>query len=158
LTPFIERLLGNARYIIGRSASIDYETYRKNFFVDPAPIQIFSFEGLHGASLYFEEFDRALAYYTEVLGPPAYVEEEYTRGWQLDNTWLTLLLAREGNPRNAEINLVMSSAQEAERLQAAFIAAGGAGPSPSDALIFVPIRICPVIDPFGMQIMNYAAL
>ena len=31
---------------------MDYETYRKHFFADPAPEQRFGFAGLHGLTLF----------------------------------------------------------------------------------------------------------
>ena len=52
----------------------------------------------------------------------------------------------------------MKTPKEAERLQAAFIEAGGTGPGPSDQLIYEPIRSCPVRDPFGTDILIAAPL
>jgi len=48
--------------------------------------------------------------------------------------------------------------QESEALQRAFIAAGAKGPAPSDQLMYVPVRSCPVTDPFGVDVMIFAAL
>ena len=131
---------------------MDYESYRKAYFVDPQPVPKFNFDGLHGAALYFTEYEKAIAYYTEVLGPPAYVEGEFTHGWRLGSIWLTLFPAKTGNPQNAELILQMATPAEADRLQAAFIAAGGSGEPPSDQLMFEPLRFCGVIDPFGTQL------
>jgi hypothetical protein len=128
---------------------MDDETYRRQYFVDPAPEPQYGFEGLHGTTLYFADYATAVDYYRRVLGPPAYVEGAGTHGWRLGNTWLTLLEGGSGHPRNVEITLVMTTAAEAERLQAAFIAAGGQGQAPSDQLMYAPIRYCPVSDPFG---------
>ncbi len=33
-----------------------------------------------------------------------------------------------------------------------------AGPAPSDQLMYKPVRIYPVVDPFGVDIMIFAAL
>ena len=52
----------------------------------------------------------------------------------------------------------MQSPAEADRLHAAFIAAGATGPAPSDQLMYEPVRFCPVIDPFGTEILVYAPL
>jgi hypothetical protein len=52
-----------------------------------------------------------------------------------------------------EVMLVMQTAAEAERLQAAFIAAGGQGETPGDQLMYEPVRYCPVRDPFGTNIL-----
>jgi hypothetical protein len=52
----------------------------------------------------------------------------------------------------------MDSPQEAERMQQAFITAGGEGPESQDALMYEPVRVCPVRDPFGTQIMIYSLI
>ena len=132
---------------------MDYESYREKYFTKPAPEQRYGFKGLHGATLYFEEYESAVSYYSQVLGQPAYVEGEGTRGWRLGNTWLTLLKVTMGNPQNIELNIVMETPKEADRLQAAFIAAGGQGEAPSDELMYEPVRFCAVQDPFGTQIL-----
>jgi catechol 2,3-dioxygenase-like lactoylglutathione lyase family enzyme len=132
---------------------MDYDSYREKFFTQPAPDPRFKFRGLHGTTLYFSDFEAAVDYYTRVLGEPAYVEGAGTRGWRLGNTWLTLLKGKTGNPQNMELNIVMLTPGEADRLQAAFIAAGGAGESPSDELMYEPVRYCAVQDPFGTNIL-----
>ncbi|MEM7118726.1 MAG: VOC family protein [Chloroflexota bacterium] len=137
---------------------MDYETYREQYFVEPAPEQRFGFEGLMGAVLFFAAYETAVSFYEQVLGPPAYVEGDSTKGWQLGATWLTLLRGRKGDPSNVEIPVVMSSPAEAERLQQAFVAAGATGVPPSDQLMYWPVRSCPVRDPFGTNIMIYSRL
>lgn len=132
---------------------MDYESYRKAYFVDPQPEQRFSYKGLHGVTLYFQDYDDAIVYYTRVLGPPAYVEGTGTRGWQVGDTWLTLLKGAKGNPANLAINFVMATPAEAERLQRAFIEAGGTGEPPSDQIMYAPVRYCSVRDPFGTDIL-----
>ncbi|MDJ0757251.1 MAG: hypothetical protein QNJ45_27205 [Ardenticatenaceae bacterium] len=137
---------------------MDFDRYRQNFFANPFPESRFQFNGLLGTTLYFEEFQAAIAYYTEVLGPPGYVEGESTRGWRIGQTWLTILQGNRGNPQNVEIQIVMATPAEAENLQAAFISAGGAGDPPSDQLMYEPIRYCSVTDPFGTRIIIFSAL
>jgi uncharacterized glyoxalase superfamily protein PhnB len=137
---------------------MDYDTYRKRFFAEPGLQPRFGFAGLYGAVLYFRDFPAAIDYYQRVLGPPAYVEGEDTRGWQIGNTWLTLIRGETGNPQNVEVLFVMNSIQEAERLQAAFIEAGGEGEAPSDQLMYEPVRYCPVRDPFGTHILIFCSL
>lgn len=132
---------------------MDYESYRKKNFVEPPPESRFEFLGLHGTTLYFSDYEAALSYYTAVLGPPVYVEGQGTRGWRIGNTWLTLLKGSSGGPQNMELNFVMQTPREADRLQAAFIAAGGQGEPPSDQLMYEPVRYCPVVDPFGTNIL-----
>ncbi len=55
---------------------MDYAHYREKFFVDPPPESRFEFRGLHGATVYFSDYEAAVNYYTRVLGPPTYVEGE----------------------------------------------------------------------------------
>jgi hypothetical protein len=103
--------------------------------------------------LFFSDYEAAVSYYTQVLGEPAYVEGSGTRGWQLGDTWLTLLKGKTGNPQNMELNIIMQTPEEAERLQSAFLSAGGHGEAPSDELMYVPVRYCAVQDPFGTNIL-----
>jgi len=132
---------------------MDYESYRKSNFADPRPIPRFEFTGIFGITLYFEEFERAVDYYSRVLGPPAYVEGEGTRGWAIGSGWLTLLRGGKGSPRNTEVTFVMQTPEQADRLQAAFVAAGGEGSEPTDTLMYEPVRYCPVQDPFGTDLL-----
>lgn len=55
---------------------MNYEAYRRNFFVELQPKSRFKFRDSFGVTLYFEAFDAAVKYYEQVLGPPRYVE-----GW-----------------------------------------------------------------------------
>jgi len=135
---------------------MDLTTYRQRFFADPAPAPRFAFHGVHGVTLYFADYDAAVAFYARVLGPPAYAEGDDTRGWPLGDSWLTLLKGGDGAPRNVEVAIVMASTAEAERLQAAFIAAGGMGATPRDALMYEPVRLCPARDPFGTDVLIYS--
>lgn len=137
---------------------LDFEAYRRANFVEPAPEPRFAIRGVHGATLYFAEYERAVHFYTEVLGPPGYVEGTGTRAWRLGDTWLTLLAGGDGHPTNTEVPIVTTTPGEAERLHAAFLAAGAVGESPSDQLMGEPIRYCPVTDPFGTDILVYARL
>ena len=99
-----------------------------------------------------------MAYYERVLGPPGYVEGAGTKGWRIGSGWLTLLQGKDGNPRNVEITFQMETPAEAERLQQAFVEAGGKGAAPSDQLMYVPVRSCPVIDPLGTELLIVSAL
>ena len=137
---------------------MDYETYRKNYYTTPEPKQRYPFTGDFGATLFYQDYAAAVSYYERVLGPPAYVEGEGTRGWRIGKGWLTLLKGEAGNPRNLEITFVVATPKEAESLQRAFIEAGGAGPAPSDALMYEPIRYCAAADPFGVDLLIISPL
>jgi len=137
---------------------MNFKEYQKAYFSDPIPEPGFRFSGSFGVTLFFEEFDSAVKYYQQIIGPPAYVEGEGTRGWQIGSGWLTLLQGKSGSPRNVEVTLQMETPEEAERLQRAFIKAGGEGSAPSNQLMYEPIRSCPVIDPFGTEILIISPL
>jgi len=137
---------------------MNYEEYKKAYFVEPAPESKFDFVGLHGVALYFNDYDTAVTYYTKVLGKPAYVEGKFTNGWRIGNLWLTLFPSNSGGPQNAEVHFLMSTPQEADRLQKAFIDAGGKGEEPSDELMYEPIHFCSVQDPFGTSILIVSKL
>lgn len=137
---------------------MDYEAYRKSFFAEPQPKPRFAFVGARGVSISVVEHDAALAYYTEVFGPPAYIEGEGIHGWLLADTWFTLFQGESGGPTNSDVSLQMQTTAEAERLHAALIAAGGNGEAPSDEIMYTPIRFCAVEDPFGLQWIVYASL
>ena len=137
---------------------MDFETYRKNYFTDPTPTERFDFAGLHGVTLYYQDYEPAVQYYEHVLGPPGYIEGESTKGWRIGDPWLTLLRGMQGNPKNVEVQIVMKTPTEAERLQHRFIEAGGMGLDPSDQLMYEPIRSCPVTDPFGTELMIFSRL
>jgi hypothetical protein len=126
--------------------------------VDPAPEPRIHFRGSFGATLFFEDFGPAIAFYERVLGPPSYVEGTGTRGWPIGSGWLTILKGQSGNPQNVEITFELETIEEAEALQQDFIAAGAKGPAPSDQLMYRPVRSCPVVDPFGLEILVVAPL
>jgi len=137
---------------------MDYESYRKAYFVEPAPKPKFDFIGLHGVALFINDYEAAVAYYSKVLGPPAYVEGKYTNGWRIGDIWLTLFPSKAGSPKNTEIHFLVNSPKEADRLHQAFIDAGGKGEPPSDQLMYEPIRYCSVQDPFGTNILVVSRL
>ena len=136
---------------------MDYDTYRAEYFVDPAPEHRFDVM-TRGTTLFYEDYEQAVAFYTEVLGPPGYVEGEGTKSWILGETWFTLLEGSDGNPTNIEVPFVAATPDEADRLQAAFIAAGGNGPEPTNTLMGAPVRYCPVTDPLGVELLVYSRL
>jgi hypothetical protein len=137
---------------------MDYQTYKRAYLVDPPPEPRYRFSGSFGITLYYQDFEAAVSYYEKVLGPPGYVEGEGTRGWAIGGGWLTLLQGKSGNPRNVEVTFAMATPEQAEQLQRAFLAAGGRGAAPSDQLMYVPIRSCPVVDPFGTEILIVSPL
>lgn len=132
---------------------MDYQTYRKKFFTSPKPEQSFAFKGLHGITLFYEDYNKANAFYRQVLGEPAYLEGEFTHGWQIGDTWLTLLKGKSGNPKNVEVMLVMQSQQEVDRLAKAMVRAGAVAEEPSEQLMYEPVHLCSIVDPLGVNFM-----
>jgi hypothetical protein len=63
-----------------------------------------------------------------------------------------LLQGKHGNRQNVEVTLQVETSEEAEKLQQAFIVAGGIGSAPSEEYMYVPIRSCWVRDLFGTGI------
>jgi uncharacterized glyoxalase superfamily protein PhnB len=137
---------------------MDFESYKKAYFLDPEPKPRFDFLGLHGIALFFENYESAVAYYTQVLGPPGYVEGGSTKGWKIGNTWLTLFPSKSDSPQNTEIHILMNTPAEADKFHEALIRAGGTGEKPSDQLMYEPLRFCPVQDPFGTRLLIVSRL
>jgi len=137
---------------------MDQEQNQSTDRTGPSRESRFRFRTAGGPVLYFADFEAAVAFYTTVLGEPGHREGSGTRGWAIGDSFLTLLRGGDGSPRNTEIGLVMETPEEADRLQGAFIAAGGKGPAPSDEVMYEPIRYCPVADPFGTELLIYAPL
>jgi catechol 2,3-dioxygenase-like lactoylglutathione lyase family enzyme len=127
---------------------MEFDAYQQSYFADPQPAPRFDYAGLHGATLFYQDYAAAVDFYTQVFGPPAYLEGPHTRGWRLGDTWLTLLKG-DGRPQHVEVALSMRTPAAAEAVQAAFAAAGGRATPPSDQLMYAPIRYCPATDPFG---------
>jgi len=137
---------------------MDDESQRAGASADRTPERRFDFDDLSGVALYVEDFAAAEAYYRRVLGPPGFTHGAGTRGWRIGEAWFTLLRGRSGGPKNVELVFQVRTPAEAERLQAAFIEAGGRGEPPSDQVMYEPLRYCPVTDPFGTTLLIVSPL
>lgn len=142
--------------ISSRQVYMDYETYQKENFIKPQPEPRYKYTGSFGITLYYQDYEQAVSFYEQVLGPAAYQEGDSTRGWKIGTGWLTLLRGKNGNPQNMEISFELDSPEQAAALQQAFIQAGAWGFPPEDTLMYEPVRVCPVRDPFGVDIMIFA--
>ena len=113
---------------------------------------------LNYVSLYFHDYQAAIAFYTAVFGEPDSVHEETIIGWRLGDTWLTFFPDSEGthpgsNPRNTEFAIQVATPGEVDRLHAALIEAGAKNiHTPEDTEMYVPMRFSAVDDPFGVRI------
>src|SRR2546423_647789 len=108
----------------------------------PVPVRIV---GLRYFSLYFKRLQEAIAFYSQVLGPPASVDESREiYGWRMGETWLTLFSSKSGtdpdsDPRNAEFAIQVSSPEEVDRLHKAFVEAGAESfMMPADTTMYEP--------------------
>ena len=131
---------------------MDYETYRTQNFVDPQPEPRFDVFGIRGATLYYEDYSAAVDFYTAVFGPPGYVEGEFTRGWRVGDTWLTLFPAESDGPENAEVPIYCPTRSAVDALYTALVEAGATGAPPEDTLMYLPVYMAIVTDPFGVTI------
>ncbi len=122
----------------------------------------FQIVDLNYISLYLHDLAAAVAFYTQVFGPPDSVDAPHqTYGWRLGATWLTLLPSRIGtvrdsNPRNTEFAIQVAAPAEVDRLLAALVAAG-ARPfmAAEDTAMYEAMRFGCVDDPFGVRIDVY---
>ena len=131
---------------------MDFEEYKKKYFIYPQPTQKFNFAGILGTALFYQDYQAALEFYTKVLGPPAYIEGKNTHSWILGETWLTLFPSKEGNPTNIEVPFWVKNGEEVDILYQAFISAGAVGDPPINTLMGEPVRMCVLTDPFGVSI------
>ena len=119
--------------------------------------------GLSYPSFYIKDYAKAIAFYTNVFGPPK-SDEESIKGWQLGDTWLTLFPSKDGpepdsNPRNAEFAIQVATPEEVDHLYQALIDAGAKGGwMPEDAQMYEPMRFSYVDDPFGIRLDIYCPL
>jgi catechol 2,3-dioxygenase-like lactoylglutathione lyase family enzyme len=122
------------------------------------PAANYNITTLNYVTLYFHDFDAAVAFYTAVFGPPDSIHEETIIGWRLGDTWLTFFPAKEGthpgsNPRNTEFAIQVATPEEVDRLHAALMTAGAKDiRTPEYTRMYVPMRFCCVEDPFGVRI------
>ena len=133
--------------------TMNVEQYQQAYFTQPPPEPRFKFSGTFGVTLFYEAFETAVAYFSTVLGPPAYEEGPGTRGWPVGKGWLTLLQGSAGNPQNVEVTFTVATPAEVDKLHAAFVAAGGQGDAPSNQLMYARIRYGSVTTPQGTSLL-----
>jgi len=119
----------------------------------------FNIVDINYVSLYYENFQSAIDFYTEVLRSPENVDDGgEIIGWRMGATWLTLFPAKEAahpgsNPRNAEFAIQVAEPDEVDALYLAFIEAGAKkGWEPFDTEMYEAMRFSYVDDPFGVRI------
>ena len=126
---------------------------------DQSQERMFNIVDLNYVSLYIEEFQAAIEFYTDVFGAPENVDEGgEIIGWRMGATWLTLFPSKESphpgsNPRNAEFAIQVAKPNQVDALYQAFIDAGAKkGWEPFDTEMYEAMRFSNVDDPFGVRI------
>lgn len=125
----------------------------------------FGIVGLNYVTLYFDDLEAAVAFYSDVLGPPdEVVEQPVIWGWKMGSTWLTLFPSSIGiepgaNPRNTEFAIQVETKDQVDALYQRFLDAGATNcDAPSDTEMYDPMRFSCVDDPFGVRIDIYCPL
>jgi catechol 2,3-dioxygenase-like lactoylglutathione lyase family enzyme len=112
-------------------------------------------------SLYVDDFDAAVAFWTGLLGPPAYSEPEGAGrlvGFRLGDTWLTLFPRAGGphpdsGPRGCEFALKVGAPGDVDGLFARMLALGAtAVMAPRDTRMYEAMRFACVDTPHGVRI------
>lgn len=127
----------------------ELQDYKSKYFINPGHVPRFNFHGIRGAALYYQDYPGALAFFRKVFGEPGYVEGEFTHGWRIGDTWLTVFPAGEGAPQNVEVMLYLKTPEEVDRLYDTMLEAGAQGEQPVDSLMYTRVRMAVVQDPFG---------
>lgn len=132
---------------------------------DPGEAPGFKIVGLNYVSLYIRHYVQAIAFYTEVFGPPdSPAEGDEPAGWRMGSTWLTVFpsvagVEPESNPRNAEFAIQVSTPSEVDALYRALNDAGAKTcMAPRDTRMYEAMRFGCVDDPFGVRIDVYCPL
>jgi catechol 2,3-dioxygenase-like lactoylglutathione lyase family enzyme len=132
---------------------MDYADYHRAFFTSPPPLPRCPSARLGGVNILVADLAAARAFYTAVLGEPAYVEGEDAVGWRLGEAWLTLLPGRQDQAApTVSMTIQVASPAEADRLQQACAQAGATSGQARDTIMYEPVRCCPVVDPLGTEI------
>jgi len=125
-------------------------------------LRLYRIVALNYVSLYVKDFSDAIAFYTQVFGPPESVAESgKVVGWRMGSTWLTVFpssagTAHDSNPRNTEFAIQVAAAEDIDRLYGALIGAGAKEcMAPEDTTMYEPMRFACVDDPFGVRIDIY---
>ena len=122
--------------------------------------------GLNYVTVYIQDFETAVAFYTNIFGTPETNAPDGAAlyGWKMGSTWFTVFPDKEGthpnsNPRNSEFAIQVGSPAEVDRLHADLVAAGAKNIwTPEDTEMYEPMRFSCVDDPFGVRIDIYCPL
>ncbi len=130
---------------------MNFDEYRQKFYKRQPSEQDWAIEGQRGFSIHVSDYAEALAFYTQVLGNPHYIEGQDIHGWRLGDSWFTLFQSQSGGPTRSEISLHLQSNVEVDRLTRAFVEAGASGEPPAETLMYAPVYVAFLTDPFGLS-------
>ena len=118
---------------------------------------------LNYVSLYMEDLDGGVEFYSKLFGPPVYGEGR-VYGWSMGATWLTLFPSDAGNcagsnPRNTEYAVQVERPGQVDVLYRRLLDLGSeVCREPEDTWMFEPMRFACVDDPFGVRIDIYCPI
>lgn len=130
---------------------------------DPNGDRGFEVAGLAYVTLYIEDYEKAVAYYTGVFGEPDCKQAQFM-GWAMGDTWLTVFPSKTGNapgknPRNMEFAVRVKAREQVDVLHARLVELGGVDKwTPEDTEMYDKMRFACVDDPFGVRIDVYCPI
>jgi len=130
------------------------------------PTPKFTVVGLNFVSLYFNDYDKAVEFYTGIFGKFDFYKEEGEKlyGIRMGSTWLTIFPSeigtqKDSNPHNTEFAIQVTTPEEVDVLYQLFLDAGAKDCMvPQDTVMYDKMRFCCVDDPFGVRIDVYCRL
>jgi len=118
---------------------------------------------LNFVSLYLEDFEEGIEFYSKIFGPPVYKEGRIF-GWRMGATWLTLFPSSAGtskgsNPKGTEFAVQVERPEQVDVLYKMFIDLGSkVCRVPVDTWMYEPMRFACVDDPFGVRVDFYCPI
>jgi catechol 2,3-dioxygenase-like lactoylglutathione lyase family enzyme len=123
----------------------------------------FEVAGLAYITLYIEDYDAAVAFYTAAFGEPD-CRQPVFMGWRMGETWMTVFPSKDGNapgknPRNMEFGIRVQTPEQVDVLHARLVELGAKNAwTPEDTEMYDRMRFSCVDDPFGVRIDVYCPL
>jgi predicted 3-demethylubiquinone-9 3-methyltransferase (glyoxalase superfamily) len=130
---------------------MNFDEYRRKYYRREVADQDWAIEGMRGYSIYVSSYAEALIFYSEIFGEAHYKEKDFTYGWRLGDAWFTLFPSEKGDPLNVEITVYLQSKMEVDRLSQVFLKAGARGKKAEETLMYVPVYVSFLQDPFGLS-------
>jgi predicted enzyme related to lactoylglutathione lyase len=119
---------------------------------------------LNYITLYYEDFEEAVQFYSQLFGPPEVGQQSHANGWRMGATWLTLFRAKAGptpgaNPCGTEFAVQVADPQDVDDLYRRMMELGAAEVMPpQNTEMYEPMRFACVDEPLGVRIDIYCRL